>query len=101
MPNWTKYDYLCTNCDSLIEVTAEVLNIMDPDCICGNGAVIRIGVSPGNAPIIVDPWADEMRIETVEELDYFEKYAGIAIDCLDVMKVTPTEVVKINSNPYN
>jgi len=96
---WTKYDYLCTNCDSLIEVTAEVLHVLDPDCICGNGAVIGIGVSPGNAPIIVDPWADE--INTVEELDYFKKYAGIAIDALDVTKVTPPKLVKINTNPYN
>jgi hypothetical protein len=73
---WTKYDYLCTNCDSLIEVTAEVFRALDPDCICGNGAVIGIGVSPGNAPVIVDPWAD-------------------------VSKVTPPKLVKINTNPYN
>ena len=54
----------------------EVFRALDPDCICGNGAVIGIGVSPGNAPVIVDPWAD-------------------------VSKVTPPKLVKINTNPYN
>jgi short-subunit dehydrogenase len=51
---WTKYDYLCTNCDALIEVTAQVKPQLDADCICGNGSVINIGTSLGNAPIITD-----------------------------------------------
>ena len=69
---WTKYDYVCTNCDALIEITAQVFRALDPDCICGNSMVISIGTSPGNAPIITD-----------------------------VSNVTPTNVVKINTNPYN
>lgn len=69
---WTKYDYVCTNCDSLIEITASVYPAIDPDCLCGNGMVISIGISPGNAPIITD-----------------------------VSNITPRQVVKINTNPYN
>jgi hypothetical protein len=42
MTMWTRYDYLCTNCDALIEVTARAKHKLDPDCICGNGSVIDI-----------------------------------------------------------
>jgi hypothetical protein len=69
---WTKYDYVCTNCDALIEITAQVKAELDPDCICGNSMIISIGTSPGNAPIITD-----------------------------VSNITPNQVVKINTNPYN
>ena len=69
---WTKYDYVCTNCDALIEVTALEIPRMDPDCICGKGSIIDIGASPAFEPILTD-----------------------------VSKVTPTKVVKINTNPYN
>lgn len=68
---WTKYDYLCTNCDALIEVTALEIPRVDPDCICGSGMVIRIGVSPAFQP------------ES------------------NVTEVTAPQVVKINTNPYN
>ena len=71
--NWTKYDYLCTNCDALVEITASFYPPkIDPDCICGLGALINIGVSDGNAPVITN-----------------------------VSNITPTQVVKINTNPYN
>jgi|LakMenE01Jun11ns_1017448.scaffolds.fasta_scaffold9357860_2 hypothetical protein len=43
---WTKYEYLCTTCDALIEVTANVPQALDPDCICGQGNVIRINKYP-------------------------------------------------------
>ena len=94
--NWTKYDYLCTDCDALIEITT-LKNIREWRgwCSCGSANIINIGVSDGNAPQF------EPVIDTVVELDYFKKYAGIAIDALDVMKVTPPRLVKINSNPYN
>ena len=70
---WTKYDYVCTDCDALIEITACANKVLDPACICGGyGIVILLGESDGNAPIITD-----------------------------VSKVTPTRVVKIDSNPYN
>ena len=69
MSLWTKYDYVCTNCDALIEVTALEIPRIDPDCICGNGMVINISISPAFEPV--------------------------------VMEVTPAQVVKINTNPYN
>jgi hypothetical protein len=70
--NWTKYDYLCTDCDALIEITT-LVNIREWRgwCSCGSVNVINIGVSDGNAPLS-EP----------------------------VMKVTPPELVKINTNPY-
>jgi hypothetical protein len=51
---WTKYDYLCTNCDTLIEITTLYKNPEDPYCVCSESAVIGIGTSPGNVPIITD-----------------------------------------------
>jgi len=72
MYNWTKYDYLCTDCDALIEITT-LQNIREWRgwCSCGSANLINIGVSDGNAPL-------------------FEP----------VIKVTPPKLVKINTNPY-
>ena len=74
MDNWTKYDFLCTDCDALYEITTlqNLRECFEPECACGSNKVINIGVTDGNAPIITD-----------------------------VSKVTPTRVVKIDSNPYN
>lgn len=73
MPMWTKYTYLCTDCDALIEITADCYPHLDPRCICGGvGVTILLTEEEGNAPILTD-----------------------------VSNVTPTTVVKINSNPYN
>jgi hypothetical protein len=71
---WTKYDYLCTDCDALIEITTlqTIPKCFEPECACGSANIINIGTSNGNAPL-------------------FEP----------VMKVTPAGVVKINTNPYN
>jgi len=71
---WTKYDYLCTDCDALIEITTLVDIRRDEyaSCPCGSNKAINIGVSDGYAPIITD-----------------------------VSKITPRTVVKIDSNPYN
>ena len=70
---WTTYSYVCTNCDALIEITT-LKNIREWRgwCSCGSANIINIGVSDGNAPIITD-----------------------------VTDITPTQVVKIDSNPYN
>ena len=72
MWNWTKYDYLCTDCDALIEITT-LQNIREWRgwCSCGSANLINIGVSDANVP-------DN-----------------------DVTSITPTGLVKINSNPYN
>ena len=71
--NWTKYDYVCNDCDALIEITT-LKNIRDWRgwCSCGSPNLVSIGVSDAFVPIITD-----------------------------VSKVTPTGLVKINSNPYN
>jgi hypothetical protein len=49
---WTKHDYVCTNCDALVEVTTIDLPSMDPDCVCGNGMIISIGRSPAFEPTV-------------------------------------------------
>jgi len=72
MEEWTKYLYLCTDCDALIEITASVEPQADPSCICHETAVV-IGIGQ-------------------EDATYRED---------DVTNITPTEVVKINTNPYN
>ena len=70
---WTKYTYLCTDCDALIEITADCFRALDPACICqGQGVVILLSEEDGNAPKLSD-----------------------------VTKVTPAGLVKINTNPYN
>ncbi len=71
---WNKYDYVCTTCDALVEITT-LQNLREDEytyCPCGSNSLINIGVSDGNAPIITD-----------------------------VSNVTPRTVVKIDSNPYN
>ena len=67
---WTKYSYVCTGCDSLIEVTTSSEPTFDPACVCDyQTSVIRTALEPTVMP--------------------------------NVMSITATEVVKINSNPYN
>jgi len=67
---WTKYSYVCTDCDSLIEVTTDKTPAMDPGCICGlDTFVTRTAMEPTPMPYVVS--------------------------------ITSSEVVKINSNPYN
>ena len=48
---WTKYDYVCTNCDTLIEITTlhgagqcecHGEDIEDPSCVCGRSAIVRV-----------------------------------------------------------
>ena len=43
---WTKYDYVCTHCDALIEITAKTKPQLDPDCTCGIiNSIIQIGAT--------------------------------------------------------
>jgi len=66
---WSKYDYVCTDCDALIEITTlENIREWRGWCSCGSANLINIGV-----------------------MDAFEP----------VMSITPSKVVKINTNPYN
>jgi hypothetical protein len=73
--NWIKYDYLCTDCDALIEITT-LENIRDWRgwCPCGSANLVNIGVQ--DAEVKVNPYEP-------------------------VIKVTEPRVVKINTNPYN
>ena len=40
---WTKYEYLCTDCDALLEVTTlQDLDLWRPWCGCGSPNIIRV-----------------------------------------------------------
>ena len=39
---WTKHEYLCTNCDTLFEITTSNDLVIQPNCICSQPHVIRI-----------------------------------------------------------
>ena len=67
---WTKYDYVCSDCDALYEITTldQIPDCFEPQCACGSNNVINISVTDATVP---------------------------------VTNITPSNVVKINSNPYN
>jgi DNA-directed RNA polymerase subunit RPC12/RpoP len=69
---WTKYDYVCSDCDALIEITT-LDNIREWRgwCPCGSANIINISVRDATVP-------DQ-----------------------DVTSITPPKLVKINTNPYN
>ena len=75
---WTKYDYLCTDCDALIEVTTlqDLRRDVYGSCPCGSNKTINIGVTDS----------------TVYEGDSLKQ---------PVTNITPAKLVKINTNPYN
>jgi hypothetical protein len=51
---WTKYSYVCTECDSLIEITTNTLPVMDPGCICGlDTFVTRTAIEPEQMPPVM------------------------------------------------
>ncbi len=62
---WTKYSYVCTSCDALLEITTQVTPEENASCTCMRGA-----------------WVTRTNV-------------------LNVAEITPKEVVKINTNPYN
>jgi len=51
---WTKYSYVCTDCDSLIEITTDTLPLLDPGCVCGlDTFVVRTAQEPEQlAPVM-------------------------------------------------
>jgi hypothetical protein len=77
--NWTRYTYVCDpdSCDSLLEFT------------CSN----EFGYPSGSIYNMKCPCGRVMQLITIEEAP--------APILTNVSKVTPVEVVKINSNPYN
>jgi hypothetical protein len=73
MDNWTKYDYVCSDCDALMEITTRIkLKSWRGWCSCGSANLMMIGYA--DATVKVAP-------------EY-------------VTNITPSNVVKINSNPY-
>ena len=75
---WSKYTFVCDpdECDALVEFTARdgfgfPLGVVKMYCPCGR---------------------------MLNYISYEEAYAPIITD---VSSITPTQVVKINSNPYN
>lgn len=70
---WTKYDYVCNSCDALVEITSKQ-DLLKARlwCACGSGDITLIGYSDA----------------TVAEVNH-------------VANITHSQVVKINSNPYN
>ena len=71
---WNKYDYLCTDCDALIEITTlENINKWRGWCPCGSANIVNLGVSDADVKVVPD------------YVSYF----------------TSAKVVKINTNPYN
>lgn len=49
---WTRHEYVCINCDSLIEITSQSPENTYPDCICGYGNIVKINTYPGLEPIV-------------------------------------------------
>jgi len=79
---WTKYDYLCTDCDALMEITTlEDIKDWRGWCSCGSPNITLIG----SADATVDG----------EPYDQAYEMAG------SVTNITSPKVVKINTNPYN
>ena len=74
---WTKYDYVCSDCDALIEITTlENIREWRGWCSCGSANIINISVMDA----------------TVYEGDSLKQ---------PVTNITPPQLVKIISNPYN
>jgi len=76
---WTKFTYLCTDCDALIEITASVSPQIDPACICH-----------ASSHVILISWEDA----TVSHVDEDPR------PDYDVTDITPPKLVTINTNPY-
>jgi hypothetical protein len=73
MTTWTKYNLLCTYCDTLVEVTTRDFK-KAPHCVCD--------------------YPDELILLGWED-------ATVKTSPDDVIDITRPQVVKINSNPYN
>ena len=77
MTMWTKYDYLCTDCDALIEITTlKDLTDYRGWCSCGSPNLVNVGSSDATV-------------------------YGSNGESIPVTNITPSRLVKINSNPYN
>jgi hypothetical protein len=51
---WTKYSYVCTGCDALIEITTSVEPSFDPACTCDYQTfVTRTALEPTRQPNVI------------------------------------------------
>ena len=50
---WTKYDYVCSDCDALYEITTldRIPDCFEPQCACGSNNVISISVTDATVPV--------------------------------------------------
>ena len=39
---WTKHEYICTNCDTLFEITTSNDLVNEPSCLCSQPKTIKI-----------------------------------------------------------
>ena len=51
---WTKYSYVCTSCDSLIEITTQFIPEENASCVCDRRAwVTQIALEPTVMPTVM------------------------------------------------
>ena len=50
---WTKYDYVCSDCDALYEITTldQIPDCFEPQCACGSNNVISISITDATVPV--------------------------------------------------
>ena len=61
---WTKYSYVCADCDALIEITSQYEPALDPVCICSHDTwVTRTALEPTVQPNVMSITPSEVRSE--------------------------------------
>lgn len=61
---WTKYSYVCADCDALIEITSQYEPALDPVCICSHDTwVTRTAVAP-DEDVTTITYVDVVKINT-------------------------------------
>lgn len=49
---WTRHDYVCANCDTLIEITTQHKEVEAPYCVCAESDITYLGNTPAFEPIV-------------------------------------------------
>ena len=61
---WTKYSYVCTSCDALIEITTNLIPQENASCVCDRRAwVTRTAVAP-DEDVTTITYVDVVKINT-------------------------------------
>ena len=76
--HWTKHEFLCTECDTLMEFTTywDDEYVPTPNCPCPHQAIVKLNKTRLEGSVFFSPHSD-------------------------VTSITSAPLVKINSNPYN